>query len=44
MADAADGPQMLDRAYLEKVLFSSSTKIRIGALHEIRHKLEHGGE
>lgn len=44
MADAVDGAQKLDRGHLERSLFSSSTKIRIAALHNIRYQLEHEGK
>lgn len=43
MADAVNGPQKLDRGRLERVLFSSSTKLRIAALHDIHYQIEHEG-
>lgn len=44
MAVAAAGTQRLDRDYVERSLFSSSTKIRVAALHDIRYKLDHYGK
>ena len=44
MADTTDGTQRLDRCHVERSLFSSSTKIRVAELHDIRYKLEHEGK
>jgi hypothetical protein len=44
MAGGADGAQSFDRDHVERSLFSSSTKIRATALHDIRYKLDHDGK
>lgn len=44
MAGAGNEPQNLDRGHLERVLFSSSTKLRIAALHDIHYQIEQEGE
>ena len=44
MAGTVDGIQRLDRDHIERSLFSSSTKIRVAALHDVRYKLEHDGK
>jgi hypothetical protein len=44
MAGTVEGFQRLNRDHVERSLFSSSTKIRVAALHDVRYKLEHEGK